>query len=200
MEKLSRKDLWSLEEYAERRSTFRSKVMAHKKNRQVSLDDHARLYFEDAITIKYQIQEMLRIERVFEAAGIQAELDAYNPLISDGSNWKATFMLEYEDPEERMLRLQQLIGIEDGVWAQVGGLDRVFAIADEDMPRDRVDKTASVHFLRFELTPDMIRELKGEATLAFGIDHSNYLIPGVVVDRDVRRSLVSDLDDIEPQV
>lgn len=197
MKKLSRNDLWSLEEYAERRESFRAEVIAHKKKRQVSLDDNARLYFEDAVTIKYQIQEMLRIERVFEAADIQAELDAYNPLIADGGNWKATFMLEFEDPAERAVWLQRLVGIEDRVWVQVGDSDRIFAIADEDMERSRADKTASVHFLRFELTPDMIDRLKKiDAALTFGVDHPSYPVPAVVVGGEIRQSLISDLDDV----
>lgn len=190
MNTLSRKDLWSLEEYAERRSAFRAEVMAHKKNRQLALGDHARLYFEDALTIKYQIQEMLRIERVFDAAGIEAELDAYNPLISDESNWKATFMLEYVDPQERAEQLKRLRGIEDRVWVCVTGFEPVFAIADEDMDRGRSDKTASVHFLRFEIIPAMIEKLKGGAELAFGIDHAHYPSVRVVAADGVRKSLL----------
>src|SRR5210317_489951 len=153
---LSRADLWSLEEYAERRPTFRAEVMAHKKTRQVPLGDHARLYFEDNLTIKYQIQEMLRIEKVFEAQGIHEELDAYNPLIPDGHNWKATFMIEYDDPEERAVRLAELIGIEDKVWMQVEDCDKIYPIADEDISRENEVKTSSVHFLRFELSPVMM--------------------------------------------
>ena len=156
MPALSRADLWTLEEYAERRPTFRQEVMAHKKNRQLALGENARLYFEDALTIKYQIQEMLRIEKVFEAAGINEELEAYNPLIPDGHNWKATFMVEYADPAERAQRLAQLIGIESKVWLQVDGCDRVYPIADEDLERANESKTSSVHFLRFELTQGMI--------------------------------------------
>jgi len=164
--------------------------MAHKKNRQVALGDNARLYFEDALTIKYQIQEMLRIERVFEAAGIQAELDAYNPLISDENNWKATFMLEYEDPQERAEQLKKLRGIEDRVWVCVTGCQPIFAIADEDMDRGRSDKTASVHFLRFELVPDTIEKLKAGAELVFGIDHAHYPPVRVIAADGVRKSLL----------
>lgn len=193
MSTLSRADLWSLEDYAQERPAFRAQVMAHKKARQLALGDHARLIFEDALTIKYQIQEMLRIEKVFEAAGIEEELDAYNPLIPDGHNWKATFMIEYEDPAQRAQQLAQMIGIEDKVWLQVGDGDRVYAIANEDMDRSNDVKTSSVHFLRFELTPDMIAAAhQGEAILA-GIEHSAYPINAQTLGDDVRRALVSDL-------
>ncbi len=145
---LSRADLWSLEEYAEERPTFRAKVMQHKKSRHLALGEHARLYFEDELTIRYQIQEMLRIEKIFEAEGITEELDAYNPLIPDGHNWKATFMIEYEDPDERDQALAKMVGIEDKVWLQVEGCEKVFAIADEDLERSTPDKTSAVHFMR----------------------------------------------------
>ncbi len=168
MTQLTREDLWSLEEYAARRADFRAEVMAHKKTRQLPLGDHARLYFEDATTIRYQIQEMLRIERVFEPAGIEEELSAYNPLIPDGHNWKATFMIEIPDPEQRAVRLGQMIGIEDQVWLQVGELDRIVPIADEDLDRTTADKTSSVHFLRFEITPEQINALKDGAPLVRG--------------------------------
>ncbi len=196
MNKLSREDLWSLEQYSERRAQFRNEVMAHKKNRQVALGDHARLYFEDPITIRYQIQEMLRIEKIFEAAAIQEELDAYNPLIGDGCNWKATFMLEYADPAERAAALTQLLGIEDKVWVQVGELDKVYAIADEDMDRENDVKTSAVHFMRFELTETMIVELQAGASLQMGIDHANYPLPAVMVTPQVKESLAADLDSI----
>jgi hypothetical protein len=193
MPALSRADLWSLEEYAERRPTFRQEVMAHKKNRQVALGEHARLYFEDAITIKYQVQEMLRIEKVFEAAGITEELEAYNPLIPDGHNWKATFMVEYPDPTERARRLAELIGIEDKVWLQVDGCDRVYPIADEDLERESESKTSSVHFLRFELTPAMIAAVEGGADITAGIDHPAYGVDPVRLEPGVRDSLAADL-------
>ena len=164
MTHLTRDDLWSLEEYATRRADFRAEVMAHKKNRQLALGEHARLYFEDATTIRYQIQEMLRIERVFEAEGIEEELSAYNPLIPDGHNWKATFMIEIPDPAQRAVRLGEMIGIEDQVWLQVDDMDRIVPIADEDLDRTTADKTASVHFLRFEVTPEQINALKDGAT------------------------------------
>jgi hypothetical protein len=192
---LSRADLWSLEEYAQERPAFREKVLAHKKNRQLALGEHARLYFEDALTIKYQIQEMLRIERVFEAEGIMEELEAYNPLIPDGHNWKATFMIEYTDPAERAVRLGELIGIEDQTWLQVEGFDKVFAIADEDLERDNADKTSSVHFMRYELSAAMVTAAKGGAAICAGIDHPNYTIPAFAVAQDIRDSLAADLQE-----
>jgi len=196
VKKLSRQDLWSLEEYSERRIQFRNEVMAHKKNRQVALGDHARLYFEDPTTIRYQIQEMLRIEKIFEAAAIQEELDAYNPLIGDGRNWKATFMLEYADPDERAVELTRLLGIEDKVWVQVGDSAKVYAIADEDMDRENDVKTSAVHFMRFELSVAMIVELKAGARLQMGVDHANYPLPAVTVAAQVSQSLTADLDDV----
>ena len=195
MKKLTRADLWSLEEYAEKRPAYRQDVIAHKKNRQIPLGAHARLYFEDEITIRYQIQEMLRIEKVFEAAGIQEELDAYNPLIGDGHNWKATFMIEYDDPTERAKRLAGLIGIEDRVWVRVEGFDPVYAIADEDLERENDTKTAAVHFLRFELNSSMIEALKAGKSFTVGIEHPNYLVEGFEPEESVRQSLVSDLAD-----
>ena len=191
---LSRADLWSLEEYAEQRPAFREQVMAHKKTRQVSLGDHARLYFEDLLTIRYQIQEMLRIEKVFEAHGINEELDAYQPLIPDGHNWKATFMLEYEDPDQRAAQLAKLIGIEDKVWLAVEDCDRIYPIADEDLPRDNESKTSSVHFLRFELTPVMIAAVHAGAAISAGIEHPAYTITATRLPVAVRDSLANDLD------
>ena len=190
---LSRADLWSLEEYAEIRPSFRAQIMAHKKTRQLPLGEHARLYSEDQLTIKYQIQEMLRIEKVFEASGINEELEAYNPLIPDGHNWKATFMIEYEDPQERALQLASMIGIEDKVWMQVEGCDRIHPIADEDLDRDTADKTSSVHFLRFELQPSMIAAVTAGAAITAGIDHPAYTVEGVTVAAAVRDSLANDL-------
>jgi hypothetical protein len=159
------------------------------------LGAHARLYFEDTLTIKYQIQEMLRIERVFEAEGIHEELDAYNPLIPDGHNWKATFMIEYTDPAERAVRLGELIGIEDVTWLQVEGFDKIFAIADEDLERETADKTSSVHFMRYELTPAMITAAKKGAKIFAGIDHDNYRIDAFEVADNIRNSLVADLNE-----
>ena len=193
MSLLSRADLWSLEEYAEQRPAFRARVMAHKKTRQLPLGEHARLYFEDELTIRYQIQEMLRIEKVFEAAGIEEELEAYNPLIPDGDNWKATFMLEYADPVERAERLAQMIGIEDKVWLRVGDCERVYPIADEDLERDNEEKTSSVHFLRFQLAPEMISAALAGEPIRGGIDHPAYLVEDHVIEDAVRGSLVNDL-------
>lgn len=196
MKKLTRAELWSLEEYAEKRPDYRAEVIAHKKNRQVPLGDSARLYFEDDITIRYQIQEMLRIEKTFEGAAIQEELDAYNPLIGDGHNWKATFMIEIDDPVERAARLAEMIGIEDRVWVQVEGDEKAYAIADEDMDRENDVKTAAIHFMRFELSTSMICALKNGTSFNIGIDHPNYFIAGLIPDQNVRESLVCDLDPV----
>ena len=193
MGKLSREDLYSLEKYAAIRSDFRAKVMEHKKLRRVAIGDHAALYFEDALTMQYQVQEMLRLERIFEPQGIQDELDVYNPLIPDGSNWKATFMVEFPDIEERRVALARLIGIEDRVWVQVSGHDRVFAIADEDLERENAEKTSAVHFVRFELTPAMVAAVKAGAAISIGIDHENYRYAIEPVQPAVRDSLAADL-------
>ena len=193
---LTRDDLWSLEEYAEMRPAFRAEVMAHKKTRQVALGAHARLYFEDALTIKYQIQEMLRIEKVFEAEGINEELDAYNPLIPDGSNWKATFMLEFDDPAERAEQLAQMIGIEHKVWLQVEGCERIHAIADEDLERTTEEKTSSVHFMRYKLDPSMIAAVKRGAAISAGIEHDAYPIEEFQLDQAIRDSLANDLENV----
>ena len=193
MNKLSRDSLYSLEEYAQRRDEFRAKVMAHKKNRQLALGANATLYFEDALTMQYQVQEMLRIERIFEADGIQEELDAYNPLIPDGSNWKATFMMEYPDPEQRRVKLAGLIGIEDKVWVQVADFDRVYAIADEDLERADEEKTSSVHFLRFELSPEMVQAVKSGAAVSAGIEHPNYTEAAEPIRANIRDALAADL-------
>lgn len=189
---LTHEDLYSLEEYAAVRKDFRAKVIEHKKNRRLALGEHAALYFEDKLTMQYQIQEMLRIERIFEPEGIQEELDVYNPLIPDGSNWKATFMMEYPDLEERRAALARLVGIEQKVWMQVEGFDKVRPIANEDLDRSTPDKTASVHFLRFELTPAMIAAVKAGATIRAGIDHPEYRVE-TVVPENVRASLAADL-------
>jgi hypothetical protein len=168
-------------------------VLEHKKNRKVHIGPVTTLYFEDRLTIQYQVQEMLRVERIFEAAGIMEELDAYNPLIPDGSNWKATFMVEEPDVEQRRLLLARLIGIEDRVWVCVNGNERVFAIADEDLERDTEEKTSSVHFLRFELSGKMIADLKAGASLGIGIDHDNYRYQVEPVTTAIRDALVADL-------
>jgi hypothetical protein len=190
---LTHEDLYSLEQYARVRPEFRAKVIAHKKNRRVALGDNAALYFEDALTMQYQVQEMLRLERMFEPEAIQEELDVYNPLIPDGSNWKATFMVEYSDENERRAALARLIGIEKAVWARVAGFERVHPVANEDLERETEDKTASVHFMRFELTPPMIGALKAGAGLTMGIDHPAYRAEATPAD-PVRASLVADLE------
>jgi hypothetical protein len=183
----------SLEQYAEQRAAFRDTVMAHKKNRRLDLGTNAALYFEDRLTMQYQVQEMLRIEKIFEAAGIIDELDAYNPLIPDGSNWKATFMIEFPEADERQAMLEQLVGIENRVYVQVADFDRVFAIADEDMDRADEQKTSAVHFTRFELPEAQIVALKGGASLIAGIDHENYRVEVSPVAENVREALLNDL-------
>jgi hypothetical protein len=193
MSRISRDSLMSLEAYAKARNEFRARVLAHKKPRTVHLGGHVTLIFEDELTLRYQIQEMLRIERTFEEAGIQDELDAYNPLVPDGSNWKATMLIEYPDVEARRAALARLRGIEDDVWVQVEGAPRVTAIADEDLPRETEEKTSAVHFLRFELTPPMIAALKQGAALSIGIDHSEYHAEVTPVPAQTRNALLADL-------
>lgn len=193
MQKLTRNDLLPLEQYAKQRNDIRAKIMAHKKNRQVAVGPNATLHFEDRTTMHYQVQEMLRAERIFEEAGIQDELDAYNPLIPDGSNWKATFMVEYPEVDERRQALARLKGVERRVWTQVGNHEQVWAIADEDLEREDETKTSSVHFLRFELTPAMVRAAKEGADIAFGIDHPEYRHHTGPLPRTVRDSLTADL-------
>lgn len=192
MQKLTHESLFSLEQYARVRPEFRAKVMAHKKDRRVGLGEHAALYFEDVLTMQYQVQEMLRLERMFEPEPIQEELDVYNPLIPDGSNWKATFMIEYPDPEVRKRELARLIGVENAVFMQVAGHDKVRPICNEDLDRSTEDKTSSVHFMRFELTPAMIAALRQGAALSAGIDHPNYTVSAPVAD-NTRQSLIADL-------
>jgi hypothetical protein len=192
-QQLTREDLFSLEQYAEKRAEFRQQVLAHKAPRNVPIGPNATLIFEDRLTIQYQIQEMLRIEKIFEADAIQEELDAYNPLIPDGANWKATFMIEYGDVEERKAALAKMIGIEDKVWVRVDGQDKVFAIADEDLEREDDSKTSSVHFLRFELAPDMCAALKAGSALSMGVDHEAYPHSVEPVPAGVRDSLTADL-------
>jgi hypothetical protein len=192
MDKLTRSDLYSLEQYAEVRPEFRAQVIAHKKNRRVPLGELAALYFEDRLTMQYQVQEMLRIERIFEVDGIQEELDAYNPLIPDGHNLKATFMIEVPDEEKRRRVLADLKGIEDEVWLRVDGFDPVFAIADEDLDRETEDKTSSVHFLRFEFTPEMTAAARAGAALGAGISHARYTQQLEPLPDNIRMSLVQD--------
>ena len=193
MKKLARDDLYSLERYAEVRPEFRARVIAHKKNRRVPLGARAALYFEDALTVQYQVQEMLRIERIFEARGIQDELDVYNPMIPDGGNWKATFMLEYTDENERRAALAKLIGVEKAVWMRVAGFDPVYPICDEDLDRSSADKTASVHFLRFELTPEMVAAVNNGAAISAGIDHPNLQATLSPLPAPLRDALAADL-------
>jgi len=192
MAAISRDSLLSLEAYAKNRKDFRTRVIAHKKNRTLALGGHVTLIFEDELTVRYQIQEMLRIEKTFEEEGIQDELDAYNPLVPDGTNLKATMMIEYDDPAVRKRELARLIGIEDTTYVQVDGYDKVHAIADEDLERDNEEKTSSVHFLRFEFTPAMIDGLKKGAALAVGIDHPNYPVRVDEVAPNVQAALVRD--------
>ena len=194
MEKLTRESLFSLEEYAARRDSFREEVMAHKRNRRLPLGTNATLYFEDRLTMQYQVQEMLRIERIFEAEGIREELDAYNPLIPDGSNWKATFMVEFPEVAERRAMLARLVGIEDAVWLQIGDLPMIHPIADEDLERDDEEKTSAVHFLRFELNGEQVQALKDGAPLAAGIDHDIYRVAIRPVPENIRQALLADLD------
>ncbi len=193
MEKLTREDLLPLEKYAQVRQQFRSRVMAHKKRRQVQIGPHVRLYFEDRLTMQYQVQEMLRIERIFEPDGIDEELAAYNPLIPDGHNWKATMMVEYADPDERRQALAKLIGIENRVWVKVDDFERVWAVADEDLERTEPDKTSSVHFLRFDLTPAMAQAARKGADIGMGIEHPLYTYAVDTIGLAIRDSLVQDL-------
>ena len=195
--KLSRKDLYSLEEYSEMRDDFRARVMEHKKNRRLDLGDNLVLFFEDRLVMHYQVQEMLKAEKIFDADGIQEELDAYNPLIPDGTNWKATMMIQYADVAERQQMLQKLVGIEDRIWVQVAGHDKVYPIADEDLERATEDKTSAVHFLRFELTPSMIADLHKGASIAAGVEHENYSVSVDEIPANVASSLTQDLESIQ---
>ena len=190
---MERKDLWSLEQYAEKREGFRAEVLAHKQNRRVQIGEHILLVFEDEKTIRYQIQEMLRIEKVFEAAGIEEELEAYNPLIPDGDNWKCSMLIQYPDVDERRQRLAELLDVENRVWVQTGEAEKRFALADEDLERANDDKTSAVHFLRFQLGADQVSAVKDGAAITVGIDHKNYQEQAVLVSEGVRTSLTADL-------
>jgi hypothetical protein len=192
MNKLSREQLMSLEEYAEQRGAFRADIMAHKKNRKLQLGSNIRVLFEDLKTIQYQIQEMLRIEKIFERAGIEEELEAYNPLIPDGKNLKATMMIEYDDPLERKLRLAELIGVEKAVYLQVEGFDKVHPISNEDMSRETEDKTSSVHFLRFEFSHDMIAAWRSNANIVAGIDHPHCQVAATALESNLNSALEHD--------
>ena len=189
---IKRETLLSLEAYARERASFRAKVLAHKQNRTVRLGEHVNLQFEDELTIRYQIQEMLRIERIFEDDGIQGELDAYNPLVPDGSNWKATMMIEYPDVDERRRMLGVLMGIDRRTWVQVDGCERVLAISDEDLEREDDQKTAAVHFLRFEFPPAAREALRAGAACKLGCDHTHYPAH-VAIGPETLASLAGDL-------
>lgn len=194
MKKLVRRDLLSLEQYAQNRVRLRNEVIAHKQLRNVQVGPNMTWCFEDHTTIRYQVLEMLRAERIFESDGIQGELDAYNPLIPDGSNWKVTLLLEFPDPDERRLALQKLIGVEDRCWVRVSEMERVFALADEDMERENEEKTSAVHFLRFELSPSMVEAMKSGASLSIGVDHDNYRHLLSPLPAPIRNALSRDLD------
>jgi hypothetical protein len=193
MQKITRESIMTLEAYAKARKEFRAKVIAHKKPRTVHLGDHVTLLFEDELTMRYQVQEMLRAERIFEEDGIQEEIDAYNPLIPDGRNFKATLQIEYEDVNERKSALQRLKGIEERVYVRVEGCAPVYAIADEDLERETDEKTSAVHFLRFELTTEMADALKYGVALSIGVDHPHYQAAIDPVPPEVRAALVKDL-------
>ena len=192
--KLAATDLMTLERYARERAAFRGRVLEHKRTRQLQVGPNTTWSFEDRLTVQYQIQEMLRIERIFEPAGVLEELAAYNPLIPDGSNWKATLLIEFAQPEERRRQLELLKGIEARCWVEVAGHARVPAIADEDLPRTNEEKTSAVHFLRFELDPAMVRALRDGASLGAGVDHEHYRHSVAPVPEAVRRALLADLD------
>jgi hypothetical protein len=193
MQKLSRQDLMTLEQYAVERPRLRAEIIAHKQLRTVQVGPNMTWLFEDRATIRYQVLEMLRVERIFEAAGIQDELDAYNPLIPSGSNWKATLLLEFPDPAARQVALSKLIGVEDRCWVRVSEMERVFAIADEDLERENAEKTSAVHFLRFELSPTMIAAAQSGASLSVGVDHENYRHSIAPLPAAVRDALLLDL-------
>jgi hypothetical protein len=191
--KLRPDDLFSLEQYSRQRAEFRPKVIAHKRARNVQCGPNAMMCFEDRLTVQYQVQEMLRIERIFESEGIADELAAYNPLIPDGTNWKATLLVEFPDADERRIALASLKGVEDRCWVQVRGHERVFAIADEDLERENDEKTSSVHFLRFELSPAMVVAAKSGAAVSIGIDHEHYRHAVEPLPTESRDALVRDL-------
>ncbi len=191
--KLNREDLYSLEKYAEIRDDFRRKIIKHKENRRLELGDNLVLLFEDRLIMQYQVQEMLKAEKIFDAEGIAEELAVYNALIPDGNNFKATMMIQYTDVEERQRMLGQLLGIENLVWIQVEGFDKVFAIADEDLERDTEEKTSAVHFLRFELSADMVAAIKTNAAISSGVAHKNYTVPLIPLAKNITDALRQDL-------
>ena len=187
-------NLFSLEEYDNKRNAFRKEILTHKKNRKVTIGKHVSILFENYKTIQYQIQEMLRIEKIFEKKNIQSELDSYNPLIPNGNNWKATMFIEYPDPEQRRKALSLLVGIEDKVWVKISNYKEIYAIADEDMDRTRSGKTSAVHFLRFELSSDLIKSLNHSVPIIFGIDHENYQHNTGDLAEAIKTSIIKDLD------
>ena len=193
MKKLTREDLYSLEDYAAMRDDYRKKIMEHKKDRRLELGENVLMMFEDREIMQYQVQEMLKAEKIFEADGIEEELAAYNPLIPDGTNWKATMLIQYTDVEERQKQLAKLIGIENKIWMQVEGFDKIYAIADEDLERDTAEKTSAVHFMRYELSSEMIDAVKKGAAISAGVDHENYQASVSPIPDNVRDSLASDL-------
>lgn len=192
MAKLTRENLMSLEQYSEQRNAFRAKVMAHKADRKIHIGPNTTLYFEDQLTMQYQVQEMLRIEKIFDVAGINEELEAYNPLIPDGSNWKATFMIEFPDEAERKQQLARLIGIEKKTWVKVADFAKVYPITNEDLERETEDKTSSVHFMRFELTPDMVMAARDGSPVTMGVEHESYSYETTLTEASCR-SLAADL-------
>ena len=192
MEKLNKSDLFSLEEYSINRDSFRKKVLEEKQHRKVYIGEHVVLLFENKNTIQYQIQEMLRIEKIFDAEGIQEELDAYNPLIPDGSNLKAVMLIEYPNVEERKEKLKILKGIEKKIWIKVGSHNKVFAIADEDLEREDETKTSAVHYLRYEFSASMIDDWKNDSSIVMGIDHENYQSSETIISSDISSSLSGD--------
>ena len=191
---ISINELMSLEEYAKNRSEFREGILQHKKYRSLQIGDAVTLFFEDRRTIHYQIQEMLRIEKIFEEEGIRQELSSYNPLIPNGDNWKATMMIQYTDPQERQIALSKMVGIEDCVWVKAGDNELIYAVADEDLDRTREDKTSSVHFLRFQIDPDILDEINENTPIAFGIDHKHYDTNTGDIERKLKISIMNDLD------
>ncbi len=193
MSKLTRTDLMSLEEYDNQRSSYRAQMIIHKRSRRVALGEHATLHFEDRLTMHYQVQEILRIEKIFEADAIEQELAAYNPLIPDGSNWKATFMIEYEDPAERAIALSTLIGVEAQIWVQIADFAKVHPIANEDLVRHTAEKTSAVHFLRFELSDGMIAAVNSAAQIKIGVDHPHYTYESGALPQHIATSLARDL-------
>ena len=193
--KLVIQDLYSPEDYSKIRKSFRREILAHKSSRSIAIGNHVRLLFEDRMTIQYQIQEMLRVEKIFEEQAIQDELDTYNPLIPDGNNWKVTMLIEYPEPEQRQKALSLLVGIENLVWVKIGDSDKVFAIADEDLDRSTPDKTSSVHFLRFELPSTQAKNLDKSVPIAIGIDHNNYQHQTDIC-KTTKASIIEDLDQI----